>query len=580
MTFSVNAQKGLVIDESFEGTFPPTDWAIFEDGTGTTLWDQSDWWPVTGTQCAKAPYDDSGNHNSEWLVTPVITSGANELTFYACDNYDATEYYSTLSVKISTTDQTTTSAFTNLLTIQEADAGHGVMTQYTVDLSAYSGSSVYIAFVMEDFDDDGEDWFIDDVKVSVTESHDLAVTAITPQFVLTGATVTPQVAIQSYSSDEEASYQVDLTDGADYSSTVNITTPIAAGEEVFIDMESWTPADNDYTLTATVTLTGDVNTDNDEMAISCIVGNYNQDTYTSNTGDNIYGTINLENGDFTEIGTVTSDPFPMAEEYNGEYIYRVRNDMSFGIVAPNGTFINKGNLTGYSGIVTGLAWDWTNNIMYVMILTDDTDNYPNLFTLNLETLVLTQIGSTGTVSGIVAIDMANDGYIYGTTVNITGDRLIKIDTETAIVTDIAPLNIDINNGQDISYDAQTNILYSYIWTGYESKLGTFDLLTGNFTEISSGADKQHPTLVITKSGIPSTISEHNSNINIYPNPSNGVLNINVNENYNIEVIDVTGKIINTKTVNFNSQLAINKSGIYFIRFSNENKTFVKKVVIK
>ena len=246
--------------------------------------------------------------------------------------------------------------------------------------------------------------------------------------------------------------------------------------------------------------------------------------------------------------------------------------MSFGIVTPSGVFINKGELTGFTGIVTGLAWDWTNSIMYVMILTDDANNFPNLFTLNMETLVLTQIGSTGTVSGIIAMDMANDGYIYGTSVNASGDRFVKIDPTTAIVTDIAALNIDINNGQDVSYDAQTNKLYSYIWTGVESKFGTYNLLTGEFVEISSGGDKQHPTIVITKSGIYSVIKELNaSDINVYPNPSNGVLNIDINDIYNLEVVDVTGKIITTTTVNANSQLTIDKAGIYFLRFSNRDK---------
>ncbi len=57
LVVAVNAQKGIVINESFEGTFPPTDWANFHEGGGTEEWEQSDYWPVTGTYCARAGWD-------------------------------------------------------------------------------------------------------------------------------------------------------------------------------------------------------------------------------------------------------------------------------------------------------------------------------------------------------------------------------------------------------------------------------------------------------------------------------------------------------------------------------------------
>src|SRR6056297_1372814 len=134
-----------------------------------------------------------------------------------------------------------------------------------------------------------------------------------------------------------------------------------------------------------------------------------QDAYAGNTTAGTYNEILLSDGTLNQVGAIGSSPFPMAEEYNGTTIYRVNSDMTFGTVGPDGTYTNIGTLTGFAGTPTGLAWDWDNEVMYVMML--DGSNLPNLCTLDMGTLALTQVGSAGTAMTI-AIDFANDGYIY------------------------------------------------------------------------------------------------------------------------------------------------------------------------
>ena len=69
-------------------------------------------------------------------------------------------------------------------------------------------------------------------------------------------------------------------------------------------------------------------------------------------------------------------------------------------------------------------------------------------------------------------------------------------------------------------------------------------------------------------------------INVFPNPSNGVFNINVENNYNLEVFDITGRVINTRTLTGNTSIELNTSGVYFLRFSNEKGSFTQKVIVQ
>ncbi len=84
--------------------------------------------------------------------------------------------------------------------------------------------------------------------------------------------------------------------------------------------------------------------------------------------------------------------------------------------------------------------------------------------------------------------------------------------------------------------------------------------------------------------ISTNISENQNNqISIYPNPSNGTFTIT---NYelkitNIEIIDITGKIIHKSEFSiFNFQFSIQKKGIYFIKIQTENQIFTEKLIIQ
>lgn len=76
-----------------------------------------------------------------------------------------------------------------------------------------------------------------------------------------------------------------------------------------------------------------------------------------------------------------------------------------------------------------------------------------------------------------------------------------------------------------------------------------------------------------------------SEFKVYPNPSNGTVNITLNgiEEQNISVFDIAGKVVKYSTVNQNQEfMTINfeKEGVYLIRMIKDEVTVMRKVIIR
>jgi hypothetical protein len=157
-----------ILAEGFEGaTFPPAGWTTFigTNGLGTAQnWIQTET-SNTGSSAAFNRYENvTGGIAEDWLVTSQIdlTSASDtELLFYSTQSY-GTDYGSNYEVKVSTTSQTTHADFTTVASYTESNVG-GPYELKTIDLSAYDGMMIYIAFVH--LNDDGDNWFIDDIEV-------------------------------------------------------------------------------------------------------------------------------------------------------------------------------------------------------------------------------------------------------------------------------------------------------------------------------------------------------------------------------------------------------------------------------
>jgi hypothetical protein len=200
--------------EGFETTVPPAGWLSFPGANGLGTAQQ---WQVsnisnTGAQSAYCRYENvSGGLAQDWLVTPQFTptSSTNLLNFMQRQSY-TTNYGSVYKVFISTGSQSVHADFVLVDTQIETDFTY-YYTAKEIDLSAYVGIPIYVAFVLEQ--DDGDNWLIDDVSLTSVPTCDSPTALVVSGIAPTTATVswTP--------SGTQTGYNFRLYEGADASTT-------------------------------------------------------------------------------------------------------------------------------------------------------------------------------------------------------------------------------------------------------------------------------------------------------------------------------------------------------------------------
>ena len=126
-----------------------------------------------------------------------------------------------------------------------------------------------------------------------------------------------------------------------------------------------------------------------------------------------------------------------------------------------------------------------------------------------------------------------------------------------------------------------------IWEGVNSYIsiaditsdGNLDMIVGN----KSGGISYYTRDLITSI----SKNESLSNLNIYPNPTNGLIHIDTEKNNlknaNIQIIDLLGKILYNQQIS-SRRTIINlnnySTGVYLIKFSNDLGNKVYKVIKK
>lgn len=167
--------QGLPL-EGFEGTFPPTNWAVFDINVGgITDWSTN----VNSCQGSFAAYMNRQNigigvSSAEYLSTRSILVPPNgELRFFS-RSFTAGNQGTTYEVRLANgaSPQNDPASYTTLLasyTEDQLSAVFNVCDEHVINLSAFAGTNVYIAFVMKYTQPTagltGDRWLLDNVSV-------------------------------------------------------------------------------------------------------------------------------------------------------------------------------------------------------------------------------------------------------------------------------------------------------------------------------------------------------------------------------------------------------------------------------
>jgi hypothetical protein len=223
--------------ESFEGSFPPEGWVVYNNDGGTKTWTRSTIYYRTGVASATSTYESSTLRNDDWLVTPKVRiNPGDNLSFWYRTSISGND---SMEVWLSTTGNTIPD-FTVML-----DAFGIRNTSYlekVISLNDYAGMDVYIAFVNKGL----YQWTIsiDDVTIGY----------VPPQMIYTATTTVEDVEAQG-----------------------------GTGEAYF---DEWIPQTGTYLFKAYTTLAADMTPTNDLMTRTFSVDATPPDVPTLQTPEN------------------------------------------------------------------------------------------------------------------------------------------------------------------------------------------------------------------------------------------------------------------------------------------------------
>lgn len=97
----------------------------------------------------------------------------------------------------------------------------------------------------------------------------------------------------------------------------------------------------------------------------------------------------------------------------------------------------------------------------------------------------------------------------------------------------------------------------------------------------NGKSYSLPAFVVANIDMVSLDEMSMSNVGIYPNPTTGILNVDIDENFDAVVYNYQGQVMMKKNDN-NRQLNLSNltAGIYFVEIRTENNAVVKKIVLR
>ena len=487
-------------------------------------------------------WSSSAMHANAWLISPkfVLPNVTNDsLTFAWWENTNP-NYQDSYSVLLSTTTKDT-AAFTTV--VYPYAAANGDWTMKTVNLTAYAGQTVYLAFHHVDYDENY--LLIDDISLFqgayVPPAPDTLTVTFAVNDVTMGTTV-PAPGTYQYISGDTVSFHPEANTGYHFNNwEINLAGQIDTLASTYVSVYFLA---NSFMSYGTVTLTALFEADS--------TGPVTNPTVVTNAADNIaqttatlHATITNPNGE-----TITAKGFEWKATTGGTYTQ----------IAGTGT----GNT--FTADLTGLTAN-TNYTFKAFITFNGTTVYGDeqtFTTLNQQQETCeapTNLRETGEV-----IDKSV-GYLFvewDNPANVTQWNLqYKLSSENdwnTIVVSGTPRHVFENLEAYAEYNLRVQSICDT-----DNLSGWSNVLTA----IAQGVGIEDHTL--------------DNSVTVYPNPTSGVVQIENGEwrMENVEVYDAYGKLLFTVEVNGNAaalDLTGYAKGIYFVKVTTDNGVVTKRVV--
>jgi len=589
--------------EDFNNGIPST-WTVTDNaGTGAVWEAVEDYYGNTldGTPFVIADSDGAGEVEMDtYLESPVININNNNATVFLGFDFIFTSYSGNEKGDVEVFDG---SNWILLARYQDQDFGSWeVPDTAMLNVTPYLNPSFKVRFHYYDANFDWY-WALDNVRLYTPPANDLAMAewAIPFTAIMNEETYFSTLIINlGYQTQDVFEVTVEVIDNLDqivFQDNVSFTEGnLELHEKLKVNFpQTWTPqSEGDYTVRYSVILSGDEDPANNTYEIPLIVKNFTYETEkiysfiaydADNSGnENYLGYFHPENGQFTEIDSVNglignffiagdfadifSRPVLVASDlYN--ILYFINGD---GQAYPYGydPFLEE--------VITGIAFR-QNGQSYYSTLTSLYKLTPYLDTV--------KIGSYNLTSPyMIGIAMDSVGTIYG--IDLGTDSLYIINPETAQLTPIGYLGMDLNYIQDIGFDKENNILYGTLFgtqdSVYVSGLYTVDLETGQANLIGSLQEDEYSICAYSPAADLHTEFIFLQNWNIYPVPAKDILYMRLPDKFaEWEIFDTTGKILMKGKIKSREEKILIGTlipGAYWIRIRNDNNSLIRPFIKK
>jgi hypothetical protein len=235
------------------------------------------------------------------------------------------------------------------------------------------------------------------------------------------------------------------------------------------------------------------------------------------------------------------------------------------------------NITGNSQVCDGDNTTLTANIAgspigTLLYVWSTGSNDDSIVVTAPDTVTLTITDSLGTTESDTFIVAALFPPVASLTATTNGAQATATSTSSGnpTTTVFAVLGVDTNNTGVFTFTANGDY--------------TIYLVATN----DCGSDTSSQTVTITGVSVPE-INNIGASISLYPNPSNGKVQLTINstvtsENYSVKVYNMQGREVYTAEYSGNVNAAIDmenvSAGVYFVHINSKNVSTVEKLLIK